>query len=349
MEDPMTDRLYTTTTLLGLLPTLDKPNPWLRNTFFRTEILSPRTEIAFDKLSKRRKLAPFVSPRVPGKVRQPRGRMVTTFEPAYVKPKHEVNPDEAFIRVTGETLGGSLDADQRFDLAVLQNLEDEENEIARREEWMCSEILKTGKVVVAGDDYPAVTVDFARPSDQTVTLLTSARWGESGVSPLDDLRSWATIVANSSGGAVRQVILGASAAEILIKDTDVRAILDNRRQATGSMEMAPTVTGGQGFEAAYLGSIGTFDFWQYTNKYEDESGTTQDYWPEYGVGLIAPSALDGMMVYGAIRDKRAGLQPLKRFPKMWDQEDPSITWTMTQSAPLPVPSDVNGSFFATVR
>jgi hypothetical protein len=54
--------------------------------------------------------------------------------------------------------------------------------------------------------------------------------------------------------------------------------------------------------------------------------------------------LNGTRCYGAIRDKRAGLAAMSLFPKMWDQEDPSVTYTMTQSAPLMVPGNPNNSF-----
>ena len=46
----------------------------------------------------------------------------------------------------------------------------------------------------------------------------------------------------------------------------------------------------------------------------------------------------------ALELSRAGLKPLAMFPKMWDVEDPSATYTMTQSAPLMVPAEPNGSF-----
>ena len=36
------------------------------------------------------------------------------------------------------------------------------------------------------------------------------------------------------------------------------------------------------------------------------------------------------------------------FPKMWDQEDPSVTFLMTQSAPLPVPVNINNTLRARV-
>jgi hypothetical protein len=341
------DRLFSTTTLVGALAAMDRPVAFLRDTFFATTIQFTTTEIAFDKLKRRRKLAPFVSPRVAGKARQPRGRTVSTFEPAYVKPKHEVSPDEGFVRIAGEALGGALDADARYNAAVLQSLLDEDDEITRREEWMCSQILQTGQVVVSGEDYPSQTVNFGRVSGHTVTLSGGARWGQSGVKVMSSIRSWATLVSNNSGGAVRQVIMGPTAAELFVNDVDVRDILNNRRQQGGAVELAPVV-GGVDSPAAFLGSIGQFDFWQYAQKYEDESGTTQDLFPAAGVSLIAPGALEGVMAYGAIRDVKASLQPLPRFPKMWDQEDPSTTFLMTQSAPLPVPREVNATLFATV-
>ena len=112
--------------------------------------------------------------------------------------------------------------------------------------------------------------------------------------------------------------------------------------------IAPTITGGEGMVAAYLGSIGMHDYWQYTQKYELENGTIGDLFPSFGVAVIAPDVFAGAMTHGAIRDNTA-LRALPRFPKMWDQEDPSVTFLMTQSAPLPVPREVNASFFATVR
>ena len=342
------DRLYSTSALIKVLDTLDRPTAWLKDRFFGTEIQFNTAEIAFDKLKRRRKLAPFVSPRVPGKARAARGRQVTTFEPAYVKPKDEITPDENFVRLEGERFAGELEPEERFQRNTIQKLDDQDKEITRREEWMCSQIIQTGKVIVSGEDYPEQEVDFGRDPSLTKQLLAAARWGEAGVKPLDSLRSWATEVAVASGASATQVVLGAEAAAIFQADPDVREVLDNRRQATGSMELGPVATGAQDMVAAYLGSIGMYDFWQYTQKYEDDDGNTLDFFPSFGCGLLAPQAHDGMMTYGAIKDNRA-LRSMSRFPKMWDQDDPSITFLMTQAAPLPVPSDANGSAFIMVR
>lgn len=342
------DRLYSTTALLGVIATLDRPTAWLRDTFFADPVQFTTTEIAFDKLKMRRKLAPFVSPRVPGKARQARGRQVTTFEPAYVKPKDEIDPDENFVRLPGEMLGGELGPDQRYMLNVQQRLADQDAEITRREEWMCAQALVTGSIVVSGEDYPEVTIDYDRDEDLTEALTSTARWGESGVKPLSDIRAWATLVAQHSGGAVTDVIFGAEAAEIFQTDEDVRDVLDNRRQMDGVMQLGPVATGAQDMVAAYLGSIGQFDFWQYTQLYEDETGTIQEMFPSLGCLLSARAVHAGAMCHGAIRDNRA-LRPLTRFPKMWDHEDPSVTFLMTQSAPLPVSREPNANMFVLVR
>lgn len=342
------DRLFSTTALLGVLPTLDRPNAWLRDTFFSDPIQFHTTEIAFDKLKMRRKLAPFVSPRVAGKARQARGRQVSTFEPAYVKPKDEISPDENFVRLPGEMLGGDLSPDQRYMLNVNQKLADQDAEITRREEWMCAQIMQAGKVVVVGEDYPEQEVDFARDASLTDQLLTTARWGETGVKPLNDIRGWGTEVAVLSGGVATDVVFGAESAALFQADADVREILDNRRQADGMMQLGPVSTGAQDMVAAYLGSIGQYNFWQYTQKFEDEAGGLQDFWPDHAVGVVAKAAHNGAMCHGAIRDNSA-LRAMPRYPKMWPEQDPSVDFLMTQSAPLPVPREPNAVKFVLVR
>ena len=58
--------------------------------------------------------------------------------------------------------------------------------------------------------------------------------------------------------------------------------------------------------------------------------------------------LNGYQAYGAIFDKKAGLEALPRFLKMWDIEDPSATLVQTQSAPLPLPLKINASLIMEV-
>lgn len=343
--------LYSTAALVGLISTLDRPSSFLLDLFFPDEQTFETEEVYFDKIDRARRLAPFVSPKVAGKAERARGYATRTFAPAYVKPKHLVEPAKALKRAPGENLGGGqLTPAERFQMAVVDNLGLEDEEITRREEWMASELLRTGKVTVVGEDFPAQEVDMGRHADLTVTLLDSLRWGESDVKPLASLRTWAARVASKSGAMARTVVMDPMAALLLQEDEYVQKIMDNRRQPTGDLELSGLQGGyGAGDEAVYLGSIGQFDFWQYQDIYTDAAGAEQNMLPDYTVLVGSPRQAAGVRCYGAIQDTKAQLRPMSRFPKMWDTDDPAVTTTMTQSAPLPVLGRPNAVLCATVR
>ena len=70
--------------------------------------------------------------------------------------------------------------------------------------------------------------------------------------------------------------------------------------------------------------------------------------PDNTVILANVDALQGVKTYGAVKDRRAGFQPLPRFPKVWDIEEPASTVQNMASAPLPLFGWINASLAATV-
>jgi hypothetical protein len=88
--------------------------------------------------------------------------------------------------------------------------------------------------------------------------------------------------------------------------------------------------------------MGQLDLWTYNDYYDDEFGNTIPYMDPATVVLTGPG-LQGVRCFGAIQDRAAGLVATELFPKMWYNEDPSVTFTMTQSAPLMIPAQPNGS------
>lgn len=340
--------LYDTMTLLGMIEALDRPRRFIFDTFFNAGTIAFDTEeILFDKISASRKVAPYVSPHLAGRAQTGRGATASSFKPAYVKPKAAIQPSAAIKRRPGERIAGELSPQDRLDRILVQELQDQDDQIARREELMAIEILRTGKVIVESERFAKMTVDYNRPGGNTVALLTSSRWGETGISPLANIRTWAQTVHDASGAHPNLVIMDPLAAGLFLADADLQKILDNRRQATGSMELAGAATGAQGFEAVYLGTIGQFEIWQYQQRYTDEAGASQKMMPDYTV-LMGSVGVEGYACYGAIQDVGA-LQAMPRFPKMWENQDPSVVMAMTQSAPLPVPGRPEASFCATVR
>ena len=339
---------YTTAQVVAAAAALDRFNPWIRDTFFGTVVTFDTQEVVFDKLGRRKKIAPFVSPNVPGKEREQRSRAVRSYIPPYVKPKSSLNPADATARRAGEAYGGALSMLDRFDLMVLETLADHENEITGREELMCVEALKTGQVVALGDGIND-TISYGRDAALTDALTSTARWGETDVKPLDSIRAWGRLIAAKSGGVARKVVMGYGSAELFLADADVREILDNRRSGeANSAAMAGSASGGQEDVARLIGQIDGVEYWEYLQTYDTDAGVSTHYWPQYGVGLVAPGVMMGHMTYGAIQDVKS-LRSEQRFAKLYEEDDPSREVLLTQSAPLPVPVEPNASFFATVR
>lgn len=335
--------IFTTGVLVRVVRELPQPAPFILNSFFREEQTEASEEIHFDVDTSKPRLAPFVSPLLPGKIVESRGQRTSTFKPAYVKDKRAFNPDRPLKRAIGERIGGGFTPEQRIQLALASDLQDQLDMLTRRQEVMAVEALRTGKVTVAGDGYPSVVVDFDRHADLTKALLTTARWGESGVSPLDDIEAWGLEVTKQSGATPNQIVMDVKAWQLFSADAKVQKLLDRFR---GKDQLAPTVAGQGG---SYMGNIGTSDIWVYAGWYaHPDTGTLTPYLPDYTV-IMTSQDLEGARAYGAIRDEEAGYQAMPYFAKSWVEKDPGTRILLMQSAPLPVPYRVNASLCATVR
>ena len=343
--------LYSTATLIGVTRVQPVESSYWLDNFFRNERRFTTEEIMFDKLETVRRLAPFISPVVQGRVMRNRGYETKSFRPAYVKPKHIVDPNRTFNRLVGEDIGGELTPAQRWDAAVAENMREERETIQRRWNWMAAMALIYGKVTVTGEDYPTQVVDFGRDPGLTKILTTTARWGESAADPLADIASLRTLAFKKSGSTITRLTMGLEAFDRFYADAKVQALLKGQEigNVARTSDSMLSALGSTDTPFEYRGVLqgangqGRIEVYTYNEQYEDENDVSQDFMSTYDVVGTGPG-IQGVRCYGAIRDKRAGLQPLPLFPKMWDQEDPSLTYTMTQSAPLMVPGNVDNTF-----
>jgi hypothetical protein len=215
--------------------------------------------------------------------------------------------------------------------------------IQRRQEVMASEIIRTGKVTIAGELYPTVVVDFGRDAALTVALEGAAKWDQEGVSLLDGLDTWAALIHDKSGATATDVIMGTDIWKLFKTDAEVVKLLERFNRSTTLTEARPARTG-----ATYQGNVNGYDVYVYSGSYVDEAGSAQPLWPNGTVAMAAPEQLEGVRAFGAIRDERAGYQALPYFPTSWLENDPPVRFLMTQSAPLLVPYRANASMAATV-
>lgn len=355
------DGFYDTAVLLEVIsdPTLAPiPGFWLR--YFPTTYNSTVEKIMFDEIDiNEYRLAPFVAPHVQGVPMISKGFITRSFKPAYLKPKHVIDPSRALLRTAGETpLLGSLSPGQRFEAALADNLRRERMMIENRWDWMACQAVVTGQVVVKGENYPAVTVDFGRDGGLTSVLSGAALWSATTATPIADIQAKRDLSFKLSRAPITDLIFGINAwgSFLLPSHGDVQGLLNVLQRGQESAFNVSGINDGGPFQ--YMGRIqgygglGALNLWTYSNWYESlgdgvedgaDAGVGVPYFDEdtvVGVG----GALHGVQAFGAILDRRAGLAALPLFPRQWDADDPSVSYTMTQSAPLMVPMRPNNSF-----
>ena len=342
--------VYTTGALIAVIDHPDiQPVTWLRDSFFTLETQSESEKIFFDVLDRKKRLAPYVSPRVRGKIMEKEGYSTKAFEPPYLKPKSNIDPNELFRRSAGERMMGAYSASERRAMLIREILRNHEESISRREEVQVSEAVRKGRVTVTGEGYGTVVLAYGRAAGNTVVLTGDNRWSQDGATPLADIETWAeTARENSSGAVMTDVICGTKSFQHLLarltKD-DRKDLFDSRRGSESRVELGPRAHRRVQFE----GQLGHFDFWTYQDTYHDDDGQAVEVWPENEVALVSRADIEGVRAYAAIRDGRAGYRALRRFPKMWEEQDPSEEYLMTQAAPLMVPLRPNATFGVTTH
>lgn len=333
--------------LMPLIPSLFLPGNFLLRTFFGRAIDFETAEVYFDRVLDDMRRAPLVAQLSPGKIQQSRGYRKETIIPASMKPKSQITGKEVLSRLAGERIGGEMSAAER-EAAVREMylLKHQERMARTRESWAAS-LLLTGSLTLTGDDYPATTVNFGRAGPLTKTLLTTDRWGESGVSPYDDVDEWMNEVATTVGAAVDIVIMDRLAWALFAADPKTERALDTTLGQTGAITLGytPDVPGAP----TYKGRIGGTEFYVYNSVDHDESFAAVQLIPDYTVILGSRAGYGGHQLNGVIEHAENHYQPGEFFPHEWIDPNTGAHWVETISAPILAPERVNASAAATVR
>jgi hypothetical protein len=342
----MNEHLYTTVALQRVIERIGIPHPGFLDTFFQDTIQSEDEEIAFDVMPEGRRVSPFVSPLLAGKVVESKGFKTRKFKPAYVKDKRIIDPRRPLRRQIGETIGGSesITAADREAAAIAQELKDQIDMLNMRFELMAVDAMRDGKTLVDGEGYDAVEVDFGRDAALTETLTAGARWGEADVSPHASLQAKRKAVFAKSGEEITDYVFGVDAFELYVKDPEVKTLLDiNLRGGTSEIERIAAIRDGMSFQGR-LGAGGP-NLWVYSQTYQDDAGVTQDVIDPFEVfgGSTRPRS-QGVRYFGAINDPEHGYQATPYAVKSWIERDPAARLIMLQSAPLMVPTRPNSQF-----
>ncbi|MBB3192052.1 major capsid protein [Halomonas cerina] len=343
--------LFATRTMLAAVEQMKRARRFLGTLYFgAAPVNSPTEYIDIDIIKGHRKMAPFVRPNRPGKVVDRSGSVMRSYKAPYIKEKLETSAGMLLNRQPGEHIYSGRTPLQRAGDQLARDMEDLDDQINRREEWMAAQALTTGEVEVKGDGVDDV-IDFQMSNDHLVTEATT--WaetdgnGKSVADPIADLRKYKSRIAKASGRTANAVVMSSEAGEAFLTNTNTKDRLNTRRIDLGMIRPEQLPDG-----VTYLGYLNDpgMDLYAYEEWYVDDEGNEQPMIPAGGL-IVGPTNSRCGMLYAAIQDMDAiegAMFDVARYPKSWVTKDPSVRWLMMQAAPLPGFHEPDAFLFSTV-
>lgn len=325
-------------------------------TFFRTVLFPGMTtfiteDVLLDFKKGKRKMAPFVAPRIGGITMDRQGFRTDKYTAPKIAPQRQITVDDIIIRGIGENVFSQRTPAERQTELLGRDLAEQDDMIARREEWMLRELLFSGSITMKGyidfnnAKYIEQVLDYGLTNMEV--LAGTSLWSADTSTKLADLKRWRLQVIQKSGRAPKMVIFGQDAADAFLADPDVA---DKLKQFNSKMiELNPIVDDNTGL--TYLGRINdlALDLYTYDEWYVDDDGTENPLVPTNQVLLCRPNM--GEMLYGAVTQMEMGqffTYEGPRVPKSWADDENEQRMIRLSSRPVPKPEDVDDWFVATV-
>jgi hypothetical protein len=339
------------------------PRTFLRQLMIQRDEMYANESIDVDVKVGARRLAPFVNPnKGPGKVMDRIGFSTRTYIAPMLAPKRPITVTDLQKRMVGENIYSTQTPDERAAMLLGQDLAELDEDITRREEWMCAQAAFTSQIVVSGDDI-SETITFPRSaelvdaapagsapnglgtSSPTSTQLTTARvWTASTADIPAQIRQMQRLFVKKTGITPDYVILGESAADTLLTAPSLVGLtgfLNTLRMDLGQIK--PELREGG---ATFLGTFaGTgCDIWAYNEWYIDPADGIEKPMVPAKMLLMGSSKSYTVMRYGAVGvssglDNQAQLALVtgKRIPESWVSKEPAVRFLKVSSRPLVVP------------
>jgi len=298
-----------------------------------------------------RKIAPYVSPRVGGKVMKKNGKSLSIFEPPLMKPKY-VTESEAILDEQSAFFADGLEPEDR----ALEQLDTDEKElkmmVERAKEMQVSSLVTTGKFIAKGEGVEA-EYDYNMSPDNLETLVSNRLWSNSDSKPLDDLENWKDEIYKKTGLTPNAMIMGSDAFHAFKNNPSVEKIFDKNNIFSAQQKPVDLVDSeGNKIEGAGYGIyIDYLDLhvYKYNAMFVDEDDNDVDVYPTNKITMGVSNA-GGHFAFGAIADRKELGNEIfvgEIFVKTYWTDDPSDEYLLAQSKGLGVPSDIDS--FKTVE
>ena len=348
-----TINIYDPRTMQKLISRMPPVHTFLKSKFFKNVNTFNTESVDVDFKKGNRKLAPFVHRRIGGKTVPNTGYTTTTYTPPYIAPDKVTTVDNILKRMAGEPLYDGFSPEERAIRKMAEDYSELNELITRREEWMCAQAIFTGQIPIIGEGLNEV-IDFNFTNKET--LAAAKKWSAKGSDPLADLKRWRKKVQETGFVNCNVGIMSDDAADAFTNNETVRTKLDTRAYDLATIKPRELPEG-----VTYIGSINelgldlyTYNEWYLDDWTDPDNPTNNPLVPEGTVTLLSTTAVYSMN-YGAITiaKNKNGVDTIvtreaARVPDSWIERKPIRRFLQLNSAPLPVPHEVDSWFVAKV-
>lgn len=330
---------YTTREMMAARDLTPPVRTFLQNTFFPDSNTHVTEKVEFDVRKGKRVMAPFVAPRVGGKVLTRQGFHTNQFTTPKIAPERPLTIDDISTRAIGENIYSQRTPEERENELLAKDYTDLEESIARRREWMCRQILFEGKIDIQDEDEGLdIQVDFGFTNKYVLT--TDQFWSVATVDPLPLFRNIRKDIIRKTGVAPDIMVFAGDMIEDFITNKFIVEAVNKLNMKNVVIEprvVDPALT--------FYGRIQELDMdiYSYDEWFLNDEGEEEAIVPS-GHVLIGHSKGEGAIEYGAvtqIEDKKFVTYEGELVPKQYADEKNEVKMFRLTSRPLPRPYDVD--------
>ena len=335
--------IYDTRTMLAAISQTKPALSFMRDTFFSKRVTLVTEKAEADVKKGRRAMAPFVAPRVRGKVVERDGFVTNEIMTPKIAPIRVLTAEDLKKRTMGESVYSTISPAQRAAKYLAEDLIDLDEQITRREEWFCTQIMLGGAVDIEVEGQ-TINVDYA--FDNKVTLSGTAKWNGTAAKIYANLKAWKKQIVKKSGKAPNIVLMATDVVDVFLADTEIQKLFDAQRMNLGIIEPKIIADG-----VTFIGRLPELgvEIYTYEEFYTDDEGTEQEMIPS---GTVIMAARDlGAVYYGAVTQKEKGAWITyegTRVPKYTPDDKEEVDELRMVGRPIPAPFDVDSWLVASV-
>jgi hypothetical protein len=315
LKDPRTLKVFT--------DNLIKPKSFLKDFFFPTSAadMFATESVLIDNMNRGRKAAPFV---IKGSKSTDRDTFLTDeYKPARIAPARKLTVDDLKARGFGEALFNGAKPNERAVRYTVKDLQDLNDQITRREEIMCAEVLRTNGCVMVhiGPDGSSEsnehTIKFYEGDKNPQQYTPGKSWSDPSADILGDMNVMRQTV-TKTGNKANILLVSPDVGEFILSNTEIRERLNNRRYDVGQVSPIELPEGAAEICRLKVGAS-VVTVIAYEETYQNDDGVDTPYLPEGTAIMTAYNC--GRGLYGGVTQLEEGSDEFKyhesrRVPKV---------------------------------